>query len=121
MILNCEYLYCSHEFQHFDCNCWQATNFAQTKDVPEASRVACLAGVTEALDSGKYPMMKASIYFNSLYHIISTYDFTYTKPGKGSWKASTSPGIVHAFGEYLNAEAFKLADQYELPKCNECA
>lgn len=93
----------------------------QNKDVPEASRVACLAGVTEALDSGKYPMMKASIYFNSLQHIISTYDFTYTKPGKGSWKASTSPGIVHAFGEYLNAETFKLADQYELPKCNECA
>ena len=120
MILNCEYLYCSHEFQHFDCNCWQATNFAQTKDVPEASRVACLAGVTEALDSGKYPMMKASIYFNSLYHIISTYDFTYTNK-KVSYKASTSAEIVDAFKAYLNAETFKSADQYELPKCNECA
>jgi len=97
-----------------------ATNFAQTKDVPEASRVACLAGVTEALDSGKYPMMKASIYFNSLYHIISTYDFTKTNNGV-SYKASTSPEIVDAFKAYLNAESFKLADQYELAKCNECA
>ena len=89
------------------------------KPIPTADRERYIKGVQEVLESGSYPRIKASIYFDSLYSTITpcTGKITGMSDLAHGNKIDTyhnSNELVPTFIKYLKSEKFTANDQFFL-------
>jgi len=86
-----------------------------TKPIPQADREGYITAVKEALESGNYPKIKASIYFDSLYSIITPLDVKIKGQsdlahGNAMTEFSNSAELVPTFKTYSKSEVFTKND-----------
>merc|ERR1711972_643598 len=86
------------------------------RPIPQEERENFINEVTEAFEQGTFPKLKASIYFNSLYAIISPLEVKITQMGdiahgKKLTEFPNSPELVPVFTKHLQCKPFAENDK----------